>query len=129
MDWPQILELSRAGMTIACHGMQQLYLPDADEVNQDYEIRECKRVLEERLGKSVDFYAYPVGGFNAAIKAKVKTAGYRAAFTTNRGTDRFNTDVYELNRIRFSDRDNTWFILWAKLNGFYNLFRSLKSSH
>jgi len=129
MDWPQIRDLSRAGMTIACHGMDQVYLPDASDAEQDREIVGCKRALEAGLGESVNFYAYPVGGFNAAVKAKIASAGYRAAFTTNRGIDRFNLDLFELNRIRFSDRDNTSVILWAKLTGFYNLFRDMKAAY
>ncbi len=129
MDWPQIKALQREGMIIGSHGLEQRYLPEITEREQETEIFDSKRLLEAELAQRIDFYAYPVGGFTDRVKAKIKAAGYLGAFTTNRGTDRFNRDVYEINRIRFSDRDDSEFILWAKLTGFYNLFREMKDPH
>jgi hypothetical protein len=57
----------------------------------------------------------------------VRNAGYKAACSTNRGYDRLNRDVYELKRIRFSNKDDSDLTLWWKLNGYYNLFRKAKN--
>ena len=59
----------------------------------------------------------------------VKQAGYDSACTTNRGDDRFNRDIYELKRVRFSDQDDRIDYLWMKLSGFYNLFRKAKNPY
>ena len=109
--------------------MIQAYLPQVSYKDQLYEIEESKKILEAKLNQPIDFYAYPVGGFSEEIKNLLRKAGYRGAFTTNRGTDRLNRDVYEINRIRLGDHDTHDLILTAKLSGYYNLFRKLKKSH
>jgi len=62
-------------------------------------------------------------------KQIVEEAGYKGAAATNRGYDRFNKDAYELNRIRFSDKDDRNDYLWIKLSGYYNLFRAAKKPY
>ncbi len=126
LTWEQIKIMKEEGISIESHTMTHAYLPDFSKEEIVRELKESKRILEEKLGQPVLYLAYPIGGFNREIERLVEEAGYKAAFTTNRGYDRFNKDVYALNRIKFSDRNNTDLILWAKLSGFYNLFRKLK---
>ncbi len=129
MRWSEVAAMEAAGMAFGSHGMSQAYLPERTFSERWKEIDGSKRILEERLGRPVEAFAYPVGGFNEQIKKELRAAGYAAAFTTNRGHDRFNRDLYELNRIRLSERDNTDAVLWAKLSGYYNLFRRLKDPY
>lgn len=125
----QIKEMLVNRITIGSHTRTECYLPDADE-NQLYdEIVNSKKILEERFSIKVDYIAYCKGGFSDQIKQMVKNAGYKAALTTNRGFDKTNTDLFEINRIRISDRDTNNIMLWAKLSGYYNLFRKTKSPY
>lgn len=126
LNWEQIKELSRGGITIGSHTANHIYLPGVDRQTRIREITESKKILENVLGKTVHYLAYPIGGFNEEIKKIVREAGYKAAFATNRGYDRFNRDVFKVNRIRFKDSDRG-IELRAKLSGFYNLFRKSKS--
>lgn len=123
----QIKEMMVSGITFAAHSRTHPYLPGISREQQVEEIAGSKKILEEKLGISIFFFAYPHGGFSDDIKQIVKQAGYKAAFTTNRGRDRYNKDVYELKRVRFSDSDNHLYYLWVKLTGVYNLFRKSKS--
>ena len=100
------------------------YLPGVLPDQQHEEILKSKEFLERKIGRSVDYFSYPVGGFNKQIIEFVQRAGYQAAFTTNRGYNRYNKDVYSLKRIRLSDKDNSDMILWFKLSGFYNFLRA-----
>ena len=101
MGWKELKDMQAAKfVSFGSHGMTQAYLPDLPPDKLRYEIFESKRVLEEKLGVKIDYLAYPVGGFNDEIKVMVKQAGYKAAVTTNRGYDRFDTDLYEINRIQ-----------------------------
>lgn len=129
MTWSDVQTMRANGMTFGSHGMIQAYLPAVSTPEKTYEIYQSKRILEEKLQEQIHFYAYPVGGFNDEAVAMLKQAGYAAAFTTNRGTDRLNKDIYEINRIRFGDKDKSALVLTAKLSGYYNLFRKLKKSH
>jgi peptidoglycan/xylan/chitin deacetylase (PgdA/CDA1 family) len=127
LTWDQAREMMKGGVTFGSHTRSHAYLPDLPSEDQLDEIRGSKRILEQQLGVSVDFLAYPIGGFNERIKAAVREAGYKAACATNRGYDRYNKDVFELKRVRFSDKDNRKDYLWIKLSGYYNLFREAKS--
>ncbi len=128
LTWDQIKEMSQNGITFGSHTRQHVYLPEQSEAQLKDEIEGSKRVIEEHLGKPVYYFAYPSGGFSDHIKSLVAMAGYKAALTTNRGYDRYNIDLYELNRIRINNWDSS-FVLWNKLSGYYNLFRKLRPSH
>lgn len=129
LTWEQIKEMIAAGIDIGSHTRTEAYLPDLMVERQRNEIQASKDILEQNLGITVEYFAYPIGGFSDGIKEIVKNAGYKAACTTNRGYDRFNKDLYELNRIRFSDKDIRKDYLWIKLSGYYNLFRKEKNPY
>ncbi len=123
MNWEQVRELQRAGMTIGSHGVKHAYLPDVDRERRHAEIFNSKKALEEKLGVPIEYLSYPVGGFDEEVKVMVKNAGYKAAFTTNRGYDKFNKDLYELKRIRFATYKPRMNTFRAQISGYYNLFR------
>jgi len=129
LTWEQMREMQSAGITFGSHSRHHAYLPDLTPAEQKDEIAVSKRILEQQLGVPVHYLAYPIGGFSQPIKQMVREAGYHGAAATNRGYDRFNRDVYELNRIRFSDQDNRNDYLWIKLSGYYNLFRAAKNPY
>lgn len=126
VSWEQLMEMQAGGFVAGSHTRHHVYLPDAAVDKQREEIFQSKELLEKRLGEPVLYFAYPSGGFSDEIKDMVREAGYRGACATNRGYARFNEDVYELKRIRPND-DDSELELWAKLSGYYNLFR--KSKH
>jgi len=125
----QLKEMMAQNITVGSHSKLHKYLPDLTTKELEDEIVNSKKDLEDLLGGEVKFFAYPIGGFNDEIKDIVKSAGYKAACATNRGFDKLNKDLYELNRIRFSNNDKQWFQLWGKLSGYYNLFRKPKNPY
>lgn len=129
LTWAQVREMSAHNITIGSHTQYHDYLPDLPREQQMQEIFGSKRFIQEQIRKPVEYFAYPIGGFSDEIKQMVKEAGYLAAATTNRGYDHVNKDVYELNRIRFSDKDDRIDFLWMKLSGYYNVFREPKKPH
>ena len=100
---------------------------DYSDKRKEDEIVTSKKILEENLGIEIKYFAYPIGGFNSFIKKVIKANNYKGACATNRGYDKSNKDVFELNRIRFSNKDNSDLILRVKLSGYYNLFRKSKN--
>ncbi len=127
LNWTQVKEMFKNGIYFGSHTRHHTYLPDIPEEGQKDEIENSKKIIEGELGKEVKYFSYPIGGFSDQIKRIVKEAGYAGACATNRGYDRMNKDVFELNRIHFGDKDDNAFVLWAKLSGYYNTFRSLKN--
>ncbi len=126
MNVSQLKEINDNGFKVGSHTRRHTYLPDVPPNEQEEEIINSKKILEEKLGRPVEFFSYPSGGFSESIKAIVKKAGYVGACATNRGYDRFNNDVYELKRIRIND-DDIDLVLFAKLSGYYNIFRKSKN--
>ena len=123
----QILEMGKSGITFGSHSRTHAYLPQLTYEQQVDEIKNSKAILEDRLKDSVDYLAYPTGGYNDTIKDIIKEAEYKGALTTNRGPHRLNKDVYALKRIRFTDRDIHGFNIWWKLFGCYNYFRKVRN--
>ncbi|HWB50446.1 MAG TPA: polysaccharide deacetylase family protein [Stellaceae bacterium] len=87
MSSDELKEMIAAGMTIGSHSHWHPALPTlgTGERLKD-EVVGSKLWLEERLGVTVDTFAYPYGAYTAADVAAVKAAGYRTARTVDTGT-------------------------------------------
>lgn len=131
LNWDEIRIMSKNGIFFGGHTKTHFNLGyfNDESVALD-EIAGSKRAIEEKIGMSVDYFCYPSGAFNENSKQLVKQAGYRGACTTNRGFAKFNSDIYELKRIKVTNSDmNKPFSFWAKLSGYYNIFRSEKNPY
>ncbi len=130
LTWDQVKEMEKYNIVAGSHTRRHAYLPRLSLMRAQDEIAGSKKIIEDHLGHSINYFCYPSGGFTEDVKRLVKEAGYKAAMTTNRGKDRFNIDLYELDRIHMNNTDDKYsgLILWFKLSGYYNLFRKLKDS-
>jgi peptidoglycan/xylan/chitin deacetylase (PgdA/CDA1 family) len=131
MTWEQIKTMSDNNVALGGHTINNIYLPNIKEREILWnETAGCKEPIETNIGTEVDYFCYPTGGFTEEIKEMLKTAGYKGACTTNRGLVELNKDVYELKRVKVTNSDTTKpFNFWAKLSGYYNLFRSRRKGH
>ena len=129
VTWDQVRLMMSKGIDFGGHTRSDVYLPSVkDQKSLENEVSGPKKDIESKTGMKAKYFCYPTGGFNENVKEAVKKAGYKGACTTNRGIDRFNNDVYELNRVKVTNSDMTKpFHFRAKLSGYYNLFRKLKS--
>jgi len=125
LTWDQIRVMMNNGIDFGGHPRTGQYLPSIKtEKELFFEIAGCKSDIESNIGKEVKYFCYPIGGFNNEVKKVVKESGFKGACTTNRGFDKLNKDVYELNRIKITNSDTVKpFHFRAKLSGYYNLFR------
>jgi peptidoglycan/xylan/chitin deacetylase (PgdA/CDA1 family) len=129
LNWDQVRLMKKSGMDFGSHTRNNVYLPSEGDAEKLWgEIAGSRSDIALETGEEPRYFCYPTGGFNEKIKNAVKKAGYKGACTTNRGYDRTNKDVYELNRIKITDSDtNKPFHFRAKLSGYYNTFRSYRS--
>ena len=116
LSWGEIIEMRKEGFSFGSHTQTH---PNLLELPQDKvlsEIRDSKRILEERLGKPIRFFAYPYGKFNSQIKDMVKEVGYLGAFSTLPGKNGIDDDPFLLRRILIRGYDTKFhFILNLKL--------------
>lgn len=83
MNWEQIKELSNAGMIIGSHGMTHRILTSLNEKELDYELKDSKKILEDKLKIEINYFSVPKGHYNKHIIDKIMACGYKAVFTSN----------------------------------------------
>jgi len=127
VSWDQLTEMAHDGTVIGSHTMHHSYLPHVKDDRLNEELIASKQVIESRIGRAINFISYPIGGFTAQAQEVVKRAGYRAACTTNRRAFETGIDRFALRRIKMTERDGAALLFYAKLSGYYNMFRRLKS--
>ena len=79
MSWEEMEEMSRAGMIFGSHSISHPHLDKLSDEELKKEVGDSKKILEEKLGKKVDYLAYPAGMYNDRVIEAVKAAGYQAA--------------------------------------------------
>jgi peptidoglycan/xylan/chitin deacetylase (PgdA/CDA1 family) len=89
LAWPEVRAMVASGLAeVGSHGLRHLYLPRATEAEARAEVVASRLALTEGLGPGarVDLFAYPFGAFDRASVARVRSAGYRAAFAVGVGS-------------------------------------------
>jgi peptidoglycan/xylan/chitin deacetylase (PgdA/CDA1 family) len=104
LSWAEALEMEKSGwVTFGAHTMHHPILARlADPAEVLREVRECRQVLEQRLGHPVFAFAYPIGkpeDIGVEGLRSVKEAGYKWALTTIPGENFPQTDPYLLRRL------------------------------
>ncbi len=100
LTWDEVKELDAAGMTIGSHTYTHPYLIKiTDKKTLDMQVITAKKSLEGRLGKSVDYFAYPFGQYNDLTIGEVKSAGFKMARSIHRGVYNSPQDIYTLKAI------------------------------
>ncbi|TWH48454.1 peptidoglycan/xylan/chitin deacetylase (PgdA/CDA1 family) [Sporomusa sp. KB1] len=126
LTWQQIREMSDNGINFENHTLSHITLPKASDEEVYAQLVNSKQALEWRLGKKVEYLAYPGGKYDQRIIQLTKEAGYRAAFTVNFGRNRMNSTMYTLNRIPiFGGVSHTFFRFWLRLK-FTQVFDALQ---
>jgi len=86
VNWEQLTALVAAGMEIGDHTETHPYLYQIkDQKRLDREMIESKKLLEEKLGITVQVFATPFAKTDPKIEATAKRAGYLAARTESWG--------------------------------------------
>jgi len=81
LDWDGVAALQDAGVLIEAHTHSH---PDLRTLDTARMVEECARadeLIERRCGRHPEFFAYPFGYHNTAVRAMAR-ARYRAAVTT-----------------------------------------------
>ena len=130
LKWTEIAEMGESGyISFGAHTMYHpilSYLSDPTEVQ--YEVAECRIMLEQQLGHSIRTFAYPIGrlehiGENA--RKAVQRAGYDWALTTLYGFNTSRSDPYLLRRIE-ADVTQHWLVIAAEAAGLWGFFSRLR---
>jgi peptidoglycan/xylan/chitin deacetylase (PgdA/CDA1 family) len=82
--WQDLLQLDLRIVTIGSHTLSHPILPSLTEGELEREVAQSRLMLEERLERRVDLFAYPNGDQSPAVRECVRRH-YRAAVTVEEG--------------------------------------------
>jgi peptidoglycan/xylan/chitin deacetylase (PgdA/CDA1 family) len=82
LNWPQIAEMQRAGLSFQSHSHDHVVLVGLPAASLERQLRDSKHLLEDRLGAPVDFLAAPYGLLNGSVVRAAREAGYHAVGTS-----------------------------------------------
>lgn len=125
MTWGQVRELHPQGIEFGSHTVNHPVLRDLQWTEIGSELRDSKRVIEDRLGQAVPSFAYPYAFpqqdrlFTTRFRDELQNAGYENCVTTKIGRVRVSDDSYALSRLPVNSCDDAQ-LLGAKLRGAYD---------
>jgi peptidoglycan/xylan/chitin deacetylase (PgdA/CDA1 family) len=98
LNWQHVVELVEQGFCFGAHTVTHPVLTDLPADQAEQEVTASKAQIEEHIGQSVDFFAYPFGRWSPAVRDLVKNH-YLGACTTAAGVVAGNADVFALPRV------------------------------
>jgi peptidoglycan/xylan/chitin deacetylase (PgdA/CDA1 family) len=105
MSLEQIRALPVNLVTIGSHTSSHPFLPGISEQDATSEIVRSRTKIEELLGRKVELFSFPFGGFNEKLVDICRSAGYHRIFTTLPGFAFENADEYVVGRVRVDPTD------------------------
>ncbi|MBU2076058.1 MAG: polysaccharide deacetylase family protein [Actinobacteria bacterium] len=94
----QIVDAHAEGLDIGSHTRTHPWLPALDDEALAHELLESREILEDLVRVPVRTLAYPTGGWDRRVRAAAARAGYTAAVTVSKGTNRRRTHPLSLHR-------------------------------
>jgi peptidoglycan/xylan/chitin deacetylase (PgdA/CDA1 family) len=104
MNWDQVREMNREGISFGGHGSSHRILTRLSEAEAQREVAESFRLLSEQLGVRPRAFCYPNGDYGAAVTRSVEHTGYSLAFSTIRGATTIGCDPFALPRVNVHER-------------------------
>jgi peptidoglycan/xylan/chitin deacetylase (PgdA/CDA1 family) len=99
LSWEQVVQMQERHTEIGSHTMSHAGMNEISAAEQRLEAATSKAALEQQLGKSIQFFAYPYGQFSTTAEQILKETGYKGACTGIAGLNDKNTNSYALRRI------------------------------
>lgn len=94
LSWDEIKEMKDGGMVIGSHTLTHPLLKHLTDDRLRHEIFDSKKVLEGKLGGTIDDFATPYGYSDDRVVKMVGEAGYRTSRTLYKGT--YHKDMLNL---------------------------------
>jgi peptidoglycan/xylan/chitin deacetylase (PgdA/CDA1 family) len=98
MSWGQLRRLDPSLVTIGSHSLTHPILPRLEDAELEREIRDSRQLLEQRLGRPVQFFCFPDGAYDERATDLTRRY-YDAAVTTVEGWSQPGDDLQALPRI------------------------------
>ncbi len=101
-------------------------LPNCDDAEAWGEIRDSRKVLEEKFGLDIEGFAYPNGDYTYREMALCKKAGFKYALTVDSGLNSINSDLFRLKRISVNEGE-CFQEMVVKSSGLWSFFKGRRA--
>ena len=117
MNWTQVREMAAAGVSFGAHSVTHRILTTIPVPEAREEAVGSRDVVLRELGH-VTAFSYPNGNWNEDVAAAVRDAGFRLAFSTERGAVGPGDNRMALRRVNIhEDVTRSVPLLLARLSG------------
>lgn len=99
LSWAQLAELSAAGVEVAAHSNTHPQLDQISAARLRAELGDCKRLLEDRLGRPVCSLAYPYGYSSKRVRTVAREIGFLQAAVVANATAASTCDLFRVPRL------------------------------
>ncbi len=99
LDAEEIRVMQAHGVSFHSHTRSHASLPALDDTQLSGELASAREALFALLGHDAAYLAYPFGHVDERVRAAARSAGYRAAFSTQPGFNRLDVDRFCIRRI------------------------------
>lgn len=109
LSWSEIIRLDKHPLiTLGAHTHTHLDLTVVNPIIAYREIQRGKIILENKLSRKIDIFAYPYGSHNILIRSLARFAGFKYAFTAELPSlNRGNYNYLRIPRLDAGDIENT----------------------
>ena len=103
MTWEQIIDLDRRGHIIGAHTLDHYMINDDNTEELKHQICNCKLIIEDKLNKPCDYFAFPYGRLEHANTKSIEIAAnsYKYVFSQSDYKNYFSFDGRVINRRHF----------------------------
>jgi len=125
LTWKEILELSNNGISFGSHTVTHPQLKFLQKKDIEFELRQSKEVIEDKLGKPAESFSYPYAfpeedkEFTKYLRGVLQKYGYKHGASTRIGMTSKKDDIYFMKRIPVNSCDDL-LLFKTKLNGTYD---------
>jgi len=102
VTWNELRRMAHGGIAVGGHTVRHPCLTAERPEVAELEITECRRILQNELGRPVTTFSYPGGYHDMRVRDMVDRAGYRVAVTVQRGVNHVGDDPLRLKRLGLS---------------------------
>jgi hypothetical protein len=117
LGWERLEQLARRGVAVGAHARTHRRLAAIDRSELEGELAGSLADLRQHLPGAVPILAYPYGDHDESVRRAAIEAGFRAAWTTEKGRNGLGTDRWCLRRISVHAGDGPLTVLWMVMTG------------
>ena len=103
MNWSQVKDLQRRGFKFGAHTLDHYCINDNNITELEHQIGDCKSIIEDKLGESCEYFAFPYGRLEHAnpISIDIACKYYKYVFSQSDHKHFFSFQGRVINRRHF----------------------------